>query len=230
LNRVEISLLLPALCEDENLRELLPKVKSVLKELNLTYEILVIDSIQELDCTRAVCEEHAVKHIRRSPTNSFGDALRTGIKLSNGEWIVFMDADGSHDPKFLEKIRKKMADFDVIIASRYTTGGSNSNPWHLLIYSRLLNFIFGIISGENVKDISNNFKAYRAHLLKPLVLKSHGFNIVEEIFLEVVHSVRGLRIVEIPFHFKRRIYGQSKRELLSQIAGYLKLLMSVYRK
>lgn len=221
---IKYSIVIPALQEYENLKILLPEIKA-LQEVQGPIEILVIDSHEELDSTLALCRELGVRHLRRSAGNSFGDAIRVGIEAAKGEWILFMDGDGSHPPSFIPDLLRHCSTHDIVIASRYVQGGGSENPWHLKFQSKFLNSLFRACTGSKIRDFSNNFRAYRASLIRDLNLRSGHFDIVEEIFLSVLKKDGQVRICEVPFHFRRRMRGESKRNLPGSLLHYLRILV-----
>src|SRR3990172_9928472 len=122
-NAIELSVLLPSYLEEENLRLLLPRLHDTLRKLTASYEVIVVDTVAPLDDTRSVCEASDVRYVNRKPGNAFGDAVRSGISEARGEYMLFMDADGSHPPEFIPKLYEFITDYDIIIASRYIPGG-----------------------------------------------------------------------------------------------------------
>lgn len=216
-----LTVILPAYLEEENLRLLLPRLKDSLKTLPVTSEILVIDTIQPLDSTEQACQALDVRHIRRGPSNSFGDAVRTGIANSRGEWVVFMDADGSHTPEFLPKLFEFATTHDIVVASRYVSGGYTENSWILALMSRILNKTYSFVLNLSVKDVSNSFKLYRGEMLRSLHLSCDNFDVVEEILFKIVRAFPKARLHEVPFSFKKRMFGDTKRNLLVFVATYI---------
>jgi dolichol-phosphate mannosyltransferase len=215
------SIVLPALNEAENLRELLPRIHRAMAASDGHYEILVVGIRHPADATEQVCGECGAAFIPREPGPGFGDAFRTGIRRARGDWIVFMDADGSHPPEFLPKLIAETGAADLIVASRYIEGGTNANGLMLVGMSRALNGVFSRLLGLGVQDVSNNFKAYRAAVLKELPLQCRSFDVIEEAFFLAKKTFPGLRVVEIPFSFERRRHGKSKRKLASLLCHFL---------
>jgi dolichol-phosphate mannosyltransferase len=217
----KFSIVLPAYLEEENLRLLLPRIVSECQKLSAPFEVLVVDTKEPLDSTEAVCAALGARYVRRQPGNSFGDAVRTGIKEARGAWILFMDADGSHGPDFIPKLAAQIPENDIVVASRYVAGGFTENSRTLVFMSRVLNFSYSLILGIRCKDVSNSFKIYRADLLKDLSLKSENFDIIEEILFKITRKHRNVKICELPFSFKKRMFGESKRNLVLFMMTYL---------
>ena len=165
LSKLELSVVLPAYQEEENLRNLLPRLLKTLKSMDISSEVLVIDTIDPMDMTKEVCEENGIRHIKRRVDNYFGSAVRTGIQEAQGKYIIFMDADGSHPPEFIPEIFCFAEKYDVVIASRYVDKGRTENSFALIIMSRVVNWTFSIVLNLPCKDVSNSFKVYRVHQL-----------------------------------------------------------------
>ena len=224
-----LSVILPSYLEEENLRLLLPRINSTLSKIApQSYEIIVVDSKSPMDGTRLACEENNAIYLNREGENNYyGDAIRTGIRHAKGEHILFMDADGSHPPSFIENMYSEKTQADIVIASRYIKGGHTENSRHLILMSRLVNIGYAIVLGINCKDISNSFKMYKASLLKGLVLKCNNFDIIEEILYKIMRKNKALKLLEIPFTFKERMLGTTKRNLISFVFSYAITLLKL---
>src|SRR5260221_14130380 len=101
---VELSVVLPSYKEAEALSLLLPVLKEHLAKLTSSSEILVVDALEKVDDTPGVCAIQGVRHVFRSGGNTYGDAVRTGIAEARGEFILVMDADGSHNPAHMQRL------------------------------------------------------------------------------------------------------------------------------
>ena len=224
---MKLSIIIPAYLEAENLQIILPKLKEVLNDLVLTHEVLVIDTIKSMDNTKDICLANDVIYINRLYGNQYGDAVRSGIKYAKGEFILFMDADGSHSPEFIPKLYDHRDHNDVVIASRYMEGGKTDNGIISKLMSRTVNIIFSLVLNLNCKDVSNSFKLYRAELLKKITLYSNNFDIIEEILFKLNRNNPNLKMKEIPFYFKERVKGQSKRNLFLFALSYIYTLIKL---
>jgi len=142
----------------------------------------------------------------RVQVEEFGVATSGGIWVAAGEWL----------PKFYEH----HAMHDVVVASRYVDQGVTENGLILVLMSRVLNLSYSLVLGIDCKDVSNSFRLYHAADLKALDLKCSNFDIVEEILVKMVRKNPHLLIKEIPFTFKQRMFGKTKRNLVAFIATY----------
>jgi len=226
---VRLSIVTPAYDELPNLRELLPEIGRVTGSIpGAIVEILVVvpgaTTQADLDEISAL----GGRPILRGPTDSFGDAIRSGIAAVDGwsELVIVMDADGSHDPSSIPRLIAEANEADVVVASRYVSGGETDNPVLLKVMSRALNLAYRVILGINCKDVSTNFKLYKAADLRRVELTSKDFDVVEELLfrLKMLHG-RHLVIKEIPDRFFERKHGVTKRQLGPFVVSYLKTLI-----
>jgi len=210
-----LSIVVAAYREGESLALLLPNLTHSARALVPKFEVLVVDTVEPMDDTQAVCAANQVRLIRRQPTNDYGDAIRTGIAASRGDFVLIMDADGSHNPEFIRELWQQRRRAEVVIASRYTVGGRTDNPRLLVGMSRLLNQLFRLVARFPVLDVSNSFRLYRGEPLRKLQLTFRHFDILEEILAKLLwRQPDPAQVLEIPYHFERRLAGDSKRNLL----------------
>jgi dolichol-phosphate mannosyltransferase len=210
-----LTVMMAAYNEAENLAVLLPKINAVISRLTPDHEILVVDTNTPLDDTRAVCVQNGAVYLNRENSNNYGDAIRTGINHSQGQYVINMDSDGSHDPAFIEKLWNERERADIVIASRYMAGGKTNNPGLLVFMSRILNIVFKGIVQLPALDVSNSFRLYNGDKLRQLTLTFTHFDIIEEILAKMIwENDPPARVCEIPFEFQKRLSGKSKRNFI----------------
>ena len=221
MTRIDLSIIIPAFREEENLRVIIPRISQTIVEMGISAEILVVDTMIAMDNTRQVCIENQVNYVSRVGGDSYGDAVRTGINEAKGMHILFMDADGSHSPEFIAKLFAVKNKGNIIIASRYVKYGGSDNSRVLIMMSWLVNAIYSLVLGINCRDVSNSFKLYEQNIIKPLILKCNNFDIVEEILVRAKRSTPSLKVIEIPYLFKERMFGHTKRNLWLFMFSYV---------
>jgi dolichol-phosphate mannosyltransferase len=221
---IKLTVVLPALQEAANLKKLLPALRAVLETFNVAYEVVVIDGELPTDETPQVCIENAVSCINRAGGALYSDAVKTGIRHARGEYILFMDADGSHNPGSIPALWEQCPTADLIIASRYVPGGATENPAILILMSRIVNIVFRLALQLNVCDVSNSFRLYRGQHLKQLDLQCEHFDIVEEILVKLCTEHPDYLVKEVPITFERRKAGKTKRDLVAFAIGYVTTL------
>jgi len=219
--QIKTSIIIPSYLEEENLRIIIPRLKNEMQKLGDDYEILIVDTMRPMDATEDVCRSNNVICLNRKNGNHYGDAVRTGLENARGEYIIIMDADGSHSPEFISNLYHYKNNYDVVIASRYVDGGATDNNRILILTSWMVNVIYSVVLNLKCKDVSNSFKLYRGNLIKNLDLCCDNFDIVEEILYKLKKMKKGLKIKEIPFSFKKRMFGETKRNLFCFMLTYI---------
>jgi dolichol-phosphate mannosyltransferase len=224
----ELSIVIPAYKEGANLKNLLPEIGKVLQSSNIDGEVVIVDTESPMDETPQVCEEFSwANYVNRKGGNSYGDAIRSGLENAHAKWVLFMDGDGSHDPASILSLWKYRNDFDVVIGSRYVDGGETDNSAILIFMSRMVNIIFSLFLSIPCKDVSNSFKLYRNDLFRDLKFSCENFDIVEELLYKILMHYPDVKIKEVPFSFKQRVHGETKRNLFVFILTYCLTLVKL---
>lgn len=165
-----------------------------------------------------------------------GAAVRRGMKLAREEFpnLVFImecDADGSHQPQDILRVRDSAISCDLLVGSRYLKG-SQIEGWPIKrrIFSKILNVLIPFLLHLHVKDVTNGLRRYSIRAVN-LILNSEannsGFIYLSEQALLISKS--GFKINEIPIVFIDRELGSSTvtwREIISSILGIIKLVSS----
>jgi len=223
-----ISVVLLAYKEAENLKVLLPKIKEQVGSLGEEYEILVVDTMKPLDDTPEVCKEQGARYVNQT-TPGFAGAFKTAITEAKMNKFLIMDSDGSHQPKYIPDIYHKFLEgYDVVIGSRYTEGGESNDAASSQVMSHMLNFAYRVVMGIWAKDLSTDFRMYHTKQLKRVLpkLQCENYDVLEEVLLLLKLNKKNhkLKVGEIPISFSKRLYGESKRQLLKFIISYLKTI------
>jgi dolichol-phosphate mannosyltransferase len=210
-----ILVVIPTYNEAENIARLLPAVLSQAEQI----EVLVVDdrspdgtAMQVRDMMKADPRIHLLERERKM---GLGSAYVAGFKyaLSNGYDFVFeMDADFSHNPQEINHFLEKIADYDMVIGSRYTNGVRVLNwPIRRLMLSYSANVYTRIMTGLPLYDATGGYKCYRRAVLEAIDLdriRSNGYAF--QIEMSYKTWKKGFRIVEIPITFLDRRSGASK--------------------
>jgi dolichol-phosphate mannosyltransferase len=202
-----------------NERDNLAPLTSAILQLD-GYRVIVVDD-NSPDGTGMLADELAATHsgriavIHRTNARGLGLSLVAGLKqaLADGAELIFqMDADFSHDPKYLPEMAAAAADADLVLGSRYLRGVSVVNwPLHRIILSSFANQYVRSVTGLEEKDCTTGFRCWRRDALAKmpldtLVADGYAF-LVEQLFLA---RQLGCRVREIPIIFVERREGASK--------------------
>lgn len=206
-----------------NERENLPSILGKLFELHLSdLYVLVVDDASP-DGTGQLAESFrerfASLHIlHRKKKEGLGSAYLVGFRYALGqgaEYIVEMDADLSHPVAELPAMIAAASDADLVLGSRYVTGGQVEN-WNFIrrAVSRFGNFYARIILGVHLHDLTGGYKCFRRRTLELLDLdgvSSIGYSFQVELTYKTLRE--HLRVVEYPITFTERRIGRSKFHL-----------------
>jgi dolichol-phosphate mannosyltransferase len=222
---LDLTILLPAWNEAENLRALLPRVAAVVNALGVKYEVLVVDA-GSTDGTQQVAAAAGARVARQSEPG-YGGALRMGLDLARGRFIATLDADLSHDPDFLPAMWAARARGAAVIASRYVPGGRADGPLYRRALSQILNRLYARGLSLPFRDMSSGFRLYRREVIRMLDIEGRNFDVLEDILLRLV--VGGYDVVEVPMHYKSRLTGRSHVRLVQFLASYLRTFWRLWR-
>lgn len=211
---MKVLVILPTYNERDNLAQL---VRDILAH---GYSLMVVDD-QSPDGTGQIADELArefpgrVHVVHRTGKRGLGRSYVEGISkaLTMGvDRICQMDADYSHDPKYLPAMVAATDRHDLVIGSRYLQGISVVNwPLHRLILSVLANRYIRMVIRVPVRDCTSGFRCWRREMLARIPLErivSEGYAFLVEVLYEAAR--RGARIGEVPIIFVERRHGTSK--------------------
>ena len=219
---MKTTVMIPTYNERENIKSLINDILSLDNDIS----VVVVDD-NSPDGTSQLVESSFSNNSRvdlicRKDDKGRGTAGIVGFQhaLKKGaDYIVEMDSDYSHHPKYIPIFLKEIQNFDVVIGSRNIEGGKEAGrsvfrefiTWFANVYIR-------IIMGINIKDCTSGYRCFRRQVLESIGLEkmvSKGPSIVEEI-LYACH-LKKFRIKEIPILFEDRTRGDSTKNLCQYI-------------
>ena len=227
---MKITVVLPTYNEAENL----PNLVSALFSLPLDLSLLVVDD-NSPDGTGKIAEELSLTHpgritilhragklgLRSAYLEGFAKAFETGADV-----VVQMDADFSHDPAVLVEMARRIGSCDVVIGSRYVTGGSLARRWPLWrkALSAFGNAYARTILNFPLHDVTTGYRMWKRRALAGIPLeriRSSGYVFLVE--MAYVAHLMGYAITEVPIHFSDRRWGKSKMSIRIQLEAALKV-------
>src|SRR5215213_3373625 len=203
----ELSLFLPVLDEEENLRPMHAKIQEALNELGKTAEVIYVDdgsTDSSLKILREIASEDSrvrVISLRRNYGQTA--AMSAGIDAAKGEILIPMDADLQNDPKDIARLLEKLNEgYDVV-------SGWRKNRQDKMISrklpSQIANKIISWIGGVPLHDYGCSLKAYRREVIQDVKLYGEMHR-----FIPIYASWAGARVTEIPVDHHARTRGKSK--------------------
>jgi len=159
-----------------------------------------------------------------------GTAYMDALKLISSPYVVLMDADLSHHPKFIPTMISKMSTTgcDVVTGTRYADNGGVSG-WDLRrkVMSKGANFLANFLLSPGVSDLTGSFRLYKLSVLQKVFPKivSKGYVFQMEVMVRIVDA--GFSVEEVGITFVDRIYGESKLGA-GEVMGFLKGVWNLF--
>ncbi len=213
---IDLSVISPLYNEESNVGRLYSAIKDELTNLELNYEIILVDD-GSTDDTLMILQDLAARNddlriVSYTPNRGRGNAIRAGFKAARGKYLVTIDADLSYTPDHITQIFNYLNTHpatDVVIGSPYMKGGRTENvPFMRLAISRLGNILLQYAVGKGIRTISGILRGYKKEVIDGLLLESDG----KEIHLEILTKLLALnyKVKEIPAVLRCRKKGRSK--------------------
>ena len=232
-----VSVVLPTLNEEENLKELIPEIVAVFNEIQIhSYEVIVVDDSSEDDTEQLINkmrkENKNIKFFPRTRERSLPMSILDGINQSNYDYVMWLDADGSMNPDSIKKLilRLDKNSESVIVGSRFVEGGgykgveevgktsfisamynvSKSNDSVLAtILSKIFNSLLFLLTPTNVKDLTSGFIVGKKDYIDSGVFEKSSYG---DYFVYLIYSLykKDIEIIEVGYLCEMRIHGESK--------------------
>jgi dolichol-phosphate mannosyltransferase len=210
----ELCVVIPTFSERDNVPVVVDRLRQVLA--GVAWEIIFVDDDSPDGTAAAVLaiaeQDRRVRCIRRIGRRGLSGACLEGLLASQARYVAVMDADLQHDEtrlvSMLDHIRK--GNIDLVVASRYAVAGSgNALSRGRAQISRWSTLLARAVLGQDLTDPLSGFFMVRRATVEALApsLSSQGFKILLDI---VVTAREGVRIVEVPAEFRKRLHGESK--------------------
>jgi glycosyltransferase involved in cell wall biosynthesis len=213
-----ISIILPAKNEAVNLVDLLPQLKS----LYPLAEILVIND-GSTDNTAQVAIDAGVKVISHPYNQGNGAAIKTGARNATGELLVFMDADGQHDPADIAALLEQLNNgYDMVVGARSKRAQAT---FLRFCGNSFFNRLASSMTGHKIEDLTSGFRAVRANKFRKfLYLLPNGFSYPTTSTMAFFRS--GFPVAYIPIHAGKR-GGKSHISLFKDGPRFFMIILKI---
>jgi glycosyltransferase involved in cell wall biosynthesis len=222
---IDISVIIPAFNEEENVAVLYKELTSVLRTLNRDYEIIFVDDCSTDATYQRLSELHSlddhVKIIKFRKNFGQSAAMKAGFDHALGNLIITLDADLQNDPhdipQMLETMEKEH--YDVMCGWRY----NRQDPFFKKIFSGFANSFRACLTGETIHDSGCTLRVYKQEAVKNIELFGELHRYIPAILLW-----EGYKIGEVKTNHRERAFGKSKYNWNRLIKGFLDLLVIAF--
>ena len=212
---MKVSVIVPTLNEVGSIENVLSKI--VKQNVD---EVLVVDG-HSSDGTIELVKKLGYRLIMQEG-RGLGRAIISGIKATSGKLIIIVDADGSHDPKYITDLIGKINDgYDVVVGSRYISGprvknlffpnkisSSYDDTFIRAVGNRFFTYLCRKLYGLDINDVLMGFKIFKRSIFDKIVLGEDGQQFDVEILIKAKKA--GFKIGQVPVIEHKRVYGKSK--------------------
>lgn len=218
-------LIIPAYNEEERLGAVLDRVRAA----GASEDVVVVNDGSR-DATHRVAEEHGARVIDHEVNRGYARALSTGLQhaIDAGcDYLVYMDADGQHDPQYLATLRARAGEPDapdVVVGSRFVEDTGYKAPVGRKLGMLVFSWLTRAVGGRRIYDTTSGFKLIRRTAFA--ALRAQSFNDYHAEML-IYCMVAGLRVVEVPVQVSERGGGTSMYSWLDAVKYPVRTLAKI---
>jgi glycosyltransferase involved in cell wall biosynthesis len=221
-----LSVFLPAYNEEDSITTTVENVIKVLKELNINWEVLVINDGSKDNTAEMVKKLEKkypkVKLVNHEQNKGYGHALKTGFASSKYPWVAFVDSDGQFDFAEIKKLIAKTDEADVVLGYRL----NRADPFQRRIFTWGWKMLAMVLLGLNVKDYSCGFKLIKKKVIED-ISPIQSEEKVTQIEMLIKAKKKGYKFAEVGVHHYPRTAGvptgANMSVVLKSFADMLKL-------
>ena len=193
---MDISVIIPAKNEAASIGDVVGRIRSAFPKA----EVLVVDD-GSTDRTPVLALEQGAKVISHPQSLGNGAAVKAGARAAAGEVLVFLDADGQHDPADIPRLLEKLDEgYDMVVGARSSSSHANSAR---LAANGVYNVIASMVTGHRVPDLTSGFRAVKADLFRKfLYLLPNGFSYPTTITMAFLRA--GFPVTFLPIVAQKR--------------------------
>ncbi|MHB1293521.1 MAG: glycosyltransferase family 2 protein [Anaerolineae bacterium] len=216
-----VSIVIPAYNEEEAMGVVLDDVLAVMRTLDITYEVIVVDD-GSTDRTVAICQERpGVQVVSHSRNRGNGAARTTGVKVARGKYVIMTDADGTYPADAIPRLIKELETCDMVIGAREKEMGTLK--WLRSFAKEFIRGLASYMTQTHIPDLNSGMKGMRRDLVLqflPIVPTTHSWvSTTTMAFLSSGYEVRW-----IPIKYFKRI-GRSTFHPIRDTYNYLMLVI-----
>jgi len=223
---------LPTYNEKENIGDLIQTILDVLAPLPVKSQIIVVDDNSPDGTADLVWKRFSscpeVFLILRKKERGLATAIAAGIDQSQANVIAVMDTDFNHHPKDLPRLLEQISEADMVIGSRYISGGGMKTSRLRYLGSWVFNVFIRLVLGSPVKDNLSGFLVFKREVLDQVKNKAifYGYG---DYCIRLIHYAlkAGFVIREVPVIYEFRRGGESKTDFVKYLVSYAKATLAL---
>jgi glycosyltransferase involved in cell wall biosynthesis len=213
-----VSVIIPVFNEAETIGKIIRDIISLYPD----FEVIVIND-GSTDETGARAREAGALVYSHPYNIGNGAAIKSGIRIASGQILIFMDGDGQHDAKDIEKMLSFFPDYDMVVGAR--PKGYQASPWRA-VGNRVYNRFASYVAKFPIQDLTSGFRAVKADIARSfLYLLPNTYSYPTTMTLGVLRSGRSVKYV--PIHSQKRNKGKSKVRLFRDGVRFFMIITKI---
>lgn len=222
----KLSIVIPALNEEHGISAIIERVLAVGPELNecgvAPLELIVVDDGSQDHTAEMVSHYQQVSLVRHAHNRGYGAALKSGFNQASGDYLGFLDADGTYPPEYLPEFCQALKDgADVVVGSR-RSGAASEMPFIRQVGNFIWSNLLTVIAGKKIYDPASGMRVFKRQVLESIYPLPDGLNFTPVMSTRTAHE--NMRVVELPIPYKERI-GRSKLSIMGDGMRFLRTIL-----
>jgi glycosyltransferase involved in cell wall biosynthesis len=207
-----LSVVIPALNEEQSIQAVMTRVLGTLPALQAVgiadLELIVVDDGSTDRTPEIVAATDGVRLICHKRNGGYGAALKTGFAAARGEWVGFLDADGTYPPEYFPALCNEgiAQNADIVIGSRMS-GAESEMPAVRRLGNVLFANLVSLVSAQRITDSASGMRIFKKTILERVCPLPDGLNLTPVMSTRALHE--GLHMIEVPIPYSER-QGRSK--------------------
>ncbi|MEN8223866.1 MAG: glycosyltransferase family 2 protein [Bacteroidota bacterium] len=216
----EVSIIIPAYNEETGIKGTLEKL--IAGNYHEKYEIIVVDD-GSTDKTKEISEAFPIRVISHTVNKGYGAALKTGIRKSTADKVVFMDSDGQHDPAYLDELVRLLETHEMVIGCRSEDSFQVKNR---KAGKKVIRWVGEFLVEQKLPDYNSGFRGFQKELImRMLHIMPNGFSFSTTSTLGFMKE--GYNIATFPIMVEERVGRKSNVKFIKDGSKTLMLLLRI---
>ena len=206
-----LSVIIPAFNEADGIQAIIQRVLATRADLAAVgisdLELIVVDDGSDdgtADRVLANAEVRLIRHLRNS---GYGAALKTGFAAATGEWLGFLDADGTYPPEYFPQLCREALDGAELVIGSRMAGADSQMPATRRLGNVIFATLLSVLGWQRVTDSASGMRVFKKETLARISPLPDGLNLTPVMSTRAVHE--GVKMVEVPIPYSERV-GRSK--------------------
>lgn len=221
-NRPSFSIIIPLYNEEKSVKQAIENLKNYLTSKNYIYEIIMVNDASTDKSEEVAKTIQGVKLITHPYNKGYGAAIKTGVRKSQYDWVLFFDSDGQHKPEDIEKFLAYTNNFDMIVGDRVNYRGSIIRKLGKKFLSSLANYL----TQQKIPDLNSGMRLVKKeHFLRFVHLFPNSFSLTTTITLSFFREGLNIKYVPVTVELRKGKSSLKVKDGFKTILGILRTVV-----